>query len=539
MNKIAQFTVFCTAPFAARWQTEQFSFRLKFCALNAVKGMVIKMKKLFPVLSSIVLSVCAVMSVSAQSENINVNYDRDSRIVQISGSFDYLADNDTVHLMLMKPEADLDKAESGEAELKDLVIHIDDINAEGTEFAFDSFKLPENCVMNDYEIRITAKNKEFQSVLYAASKNEILALLQNAEAENIPVFISKYNDVLMLDVDTDSVFSKLNDGNKNRVYSDLAGKNYPSFSDFKSQFNASTVLARLSECNWGEAEKLMSDNNADLKLDLAGFLKLSQTVRDNISMKLCGKTYKTAQELQKAIDAEVSAQTKNTNNGNTGSGGRGGSSTGAPFINPNTSQNTAKDDEPKDDQQGENDVFSDLKGYEWAAESIKKLYSDGVISGREKNIFAPAEYITRAEAAALITRAFTNQLPEKGQSAFGDVKTHWAYQYIDVLYSNGVINGVSEDHFAPDAYITRQDFACIAYRMMEKSTEIQAENVQDTRFADEAEISDYAQKAVYLLREKGIINGMGENEFCPKNNITRAECAVLMDRLIKFSESVE
>ncbi len=174
-----------------------------------------------------------------------------------------------------------------------------------------------------------------------------------------------------------------------------------------------------------------------------------------------------------------------------------------------------------------------------AEESVKKLSSDGVISGREKNIFAPAEYITRAEATVLITRAFSSKLHEKGKSEFDDAKGHWAYEYIDVLYSNGIINGISKEKFAPDEYITRQDFACMVYRMANKTADLDSENISEHSFADDAEISAYAKKAVYSLRKKEIINGMADNMFCPKNNITRAECAVLTDKLVKFAESVE
>ncbi len=326
------------------------------------------MKKLFLVLSSVVMSACAVISVNAQSgvQNVNVDYDRDNRIVKISGNSDYLDDNEMVHLMLMKPEADLKKAESGEAELKDLTVHIDDIKANGTEFEFNSFKLPSTCTMNDYEIRVTAKNKIFQSVLYVADKNEILALLQNVSAENVPVYICKYNDVLMLDVDEGSTFYTMNTANKNRVYSDLSGKSYSSFSDFKSKFNASTVLAKLSECSWGETEKLISDNNADLNLDLTNFLSMSQTNRDNVSMKVCGKGYKNTQELQEAINVAVTEQQRKSNNGNTSSGDGGGSSSGKPFIKPSP-------DLINEDKSG-NIGFSDMKGYEWQKKALRSCH---------------------------------------------------------------------------------------------------------------------------------------------------------------------
>ena len=44
------------------------------------------------------------------------------------------------------------------------------------------------------------------------------------------------------------------------------------------------------------------------------------------------------------------------------------------------------------------------------------------------------------------------------------------------------------------------------------------------RFADDGDISDYAYAAVYFMAKNGIINGMGNNLFAPKNT-TSAQAA--------------
>lgn len=489
------------------------------------------MKKILPALCSIIAVVLISPNVFAQNESINADYDRDSRIVSISGTLDYSIDGETVHLMLMKPGADLSKAESGEAEIADLAVHIDDANGTYKSFAFDAFKLPAECTLNDYEIRVSVKSNVFTDYLYVADKSEILALLQNASQENIPVYIEKYNDVLKLDISNGGIFFSLNDANKQRVYKAVSQKSYASFAAFGSSFNANAVLARLSECVWGETEKLLTDNNTDLNLDLTDYLRLPQTDRDTVSMKISSKVYENTAALQTAINTAI-ADINNKNNSGGSTGGKG-SSSGKPFVKP--SDNITNDNNNQT-QEPEKGGFDDLEGFEWAKESIDRLTQKGVISGREENVFAPSENITRAEAAVLIKRAFADKLPNKGKIKFSDVNGHWAYEYIDALYSNDIISGVSEDNFAPDAYITRQDFACIAYRIAAGISELGESNV---RFADDGDISEYAKNAVYSLKEKGIISGTSDNMFCPKKFITRAACAVLTDKLIKFAESVE
>ena len=46
-------------------------------------------------------------------------------------------------------------------------------------------------------------------------------------------------------------------------------------------------------------------------------------------------------------------------------------------------------------------------------------------------------------------------------------------------------------------------------------------------------ISEYASEGIYALKNVGIINGVGDNMFAPKNPCTRAEAAVIIYNVIK------
>ena len=56
--------------------------------------------------------------------------------------------------------------------------------------------------------------------------------------------------------------------------------------------------------------------------------------------------------------------------------------------------------------------------------------------------------------------------------------------------------------------------------------------IEKFKYKDDSEISDWAKKAVYELKEKGIMLGDGEN-FRPKDSITREEIAVLVAKILK------
>lgn len=83
--------------------------------------------------------------------------------------------------------------------------------------------------------------------------------------------------------------------------------------------------------------------------------------------------------------------------------------------------------------------------------------------------------------------------------------------------------------FGIGSNITREDMAVIAYRtavvcgLMEDG-----ERESEFVFEDDAQISDYAKTAVYRLAEEEIINGVGDDYFAPKSNLTRAQAAKII-----------
>ena len=51
-------------------------------------------------------------------------------------------------------------------------------------------------------------------------------------------------------------------------------------------------------------------------------------------------------------------------------------------------------------------------------------------------------------------------------------------------------------------------------------------------FDDDNSIADYAKSSIYVLKEQGIINGVGGNMFAPYNTATRAEAAKMIYEII-------
>ncbi|WP_146241102.1 S-layer homology domain-containing protein [Paenibacillus sambharensis] len=111
----------------------------------------------------------------------------------------------------------------------------------------------------------------------------------------------------------------------------------------------------------------------------------------------------------------------------------------------------------------------------------------------------------------------------KGQKTFADITNHWARPDIERLASMLVINGVQADAFAPNANITRAEFAALLVRALGLDSSKQLQ----TGFADVSETRWYAG-AVAAAVEAGLIRGFEDGTFKPEAEITRAQMTVMI-----------
>lgn len=176
--------------------------------------------------------------------------------------------------------------------------------------------------------------------------------------------------------------------------------------------------------------------------------------------------------------------------------------------------------------------FSDLGSVKWAEEAINNLVIKGVLSGKQPGLFYPEDNVTRVEFVKMLSEAlnFTN---ENSKCDFDDVdKDYWGYKYIASLYSNGIISGKSERNFAPSDLITRQEISTVVYRAMLHTGQLFGVSSVKNIFEDYDLVSDYAKNSVLYLSELNVISGYEDRTFRPQNNATRAEAAVIIQRML-------
>jgi len=118
---------------------------------------------------------------------------------------------------------------------------------------------------------------------------------------------------------------------------------------------------------------------------------------------------------------------------------------------------------------------------------------------------------------------------------FSDViEGAWYYDAVIWAVENGIIYGVGDDTFAPNAPSTRQSLALIFSNFADCFELELPELVDYSGFDDSADIDSNAAAAVERLFKAGVINGKPGNIFDPSGSATRAELATMLKRFIEL-----
>jgi hypothetical protein len=186
--------------------------------------------------------------------------------------------------------------------------------------------------------------------------------------------------------------------------------------------------------------------------------------------------------------------------------------------------------------------FKDAANH-WAKEAINDMGSRMVISGVGNGMSEPDRDITRAEFAAIIVKALGLK-PGTGDNKFTDVNSSDRYcDYIKTAAEYKIISGYGNGKFGPNDKITReQTLTMIARTMNIIGLKAQFANGEMDKllasFRDAAKSEDYARDSIAVCVKTGIISGRNGNLIAPKENITRAEVAVIVRRLLLKSNLI-
>ena len=177
---------------------------------------------------------------------------------------------------------------------------------------------------------------------------------------------------------------------------------------------------------------------------------------------------------------------------------------------------------------GGNSGFPDVASSHWASGYIQFVKDNKIMQGDENGLFKPDDSITREEWVKTILTAFVIDTKD-AKCDFSDVdEERWSYPYIAKAFEMMIINGVSDAEFAPAESISRQDAAVIFYRGAKAAREDGFSEIEMSSFTDAEDIADYAIEPINLLYKLKVLNGYEDGSFRPNAPITRAEAAKMI-----------
>lgn len=183
---------------------------------------------------------------------------------------------------------------------------------------------------------------------------------------------------------------------------------------------------------------------------------------------------------------------------------------------------------------------NDFTGH-WAQKEIVEAMLAGQVDASEN--FRPQDGIKRGEFAKIVCTVFGLKVDETATEPFHDVNNgDWYQKYVATLYNTKTQDGASVvqgdgENFRPEDTITREEVAVILSKMVSKVDKEEGPTVNgekiheivDTGFEDTKDIAAWADHSVKYLKYKNVVQG-NEGKFNPKQNITRAESIVMVQR---------
>ncbi len=186
-----------------------------------------------------------------------------------------------------------------------------------------------------------------------------------------------------------------------------------------------------------------------------------------------------------------------------------------------------------------NSHFTDVgKNFDWAEEAIDELVGRGVIAGMDNKTFAPDASVTKEQFTKMLVLALGITVPETVESVYDDVEEdRWSLPFISA--AEGILADDSYGSYAfhPEENYTREKCAyaiSMALGVGDKKNLLD-EKVLETNFEDAEKISSSLSVPVAIAAERGIVKG-ADGFLRPKGEVTRAEAAVMLHRAIQYKE---
>ncbi|GLX66983.1 S-layer homology domain-containing protein [Paenibacillus glycanilyticus] len=174
--------------------------------------------------------------------------------------------------------------------------------------------------------------------------------------------------------------------------------------------------------------------------------------------------------------------------------------------------------------------FSDVSDDAWYNDAVAFAAARGITKGISNTQFGPDLKITRGDFLVMLMRTYGIEADASTTTNFADAGNTYYTAYLGTAKQLGLVTGMGNNLFVPEASISRQDMVVMIYNVLDKMGELPSaltggKTIND--YKDSTEIAAYASKAVKVFAEAGFIAG-SNGELMPQGFSTRAETAQIL-----------
>ncbi|OXM88022.1 S-layer homology domain-containing protein [Paenibacillus rigui] len=187
--------------------------------------------------------------------------------------------------------------------------------------------------------------------------------------------------------------------------------------------------------------------------------------------------------------------------------------------------------------------FTDVPAQHWALKHITKLAALGIIQGVDKGKFSPDTQVSQQDVIIMAIRMMgleSEALKNKSETILPVSVDSYAKPYVAYAFDKELINvkeesdgtGTSKSSWGSRP-ATREWVAKLVIRAIDKQDLANLKNADPSIFSDAKDMSSWAVGYINAAVSLKIVNGVDDNNFQPKGNVTRAQMATFLSRADK------
>ena len=180
--------------------------------------------------------------------------------------------------------------------------------------------------------------------------------------------------------------------------------------------------------------------------------------------------------------------------------------------------------------------FTDV-GNAWYRNAIQYVYENNLMAGTGDTTFDPEVSLTRAMTAQILYNLEGKPKVDE-EATFADMNEAptWSVDAIAWAQDTGVVAGMGDNEFAPNAKVTREQFAQMMYNYAKYKKYDLTKTGDLSKFPDDGSVSDWAETAMSWANGNGLINGHEDSGLIdPAGNTIRGQAASI---IMNFDKNV-